>query len=62
MNFAKLACDFPIADCIEEVAENGVRARVHVGAFIVTLQRLKFLNRVLLNHGLFDLRFGSFSA
>ena len=61
VDFPEFACDFFIADCIEEVAENGVRVRVHVEAAFaaVLLQRLKFLNRVLLCHGVFDLRFGS---
>jgi hypothetical protein len=60
VDFAEFACDFPVADRIEEVAENGVRARVHVGTFAAPLQRLEFLDRVLPNHGLFDLRSGSF--
>lgn len=54
----ELACDLSIADCIEKVAENRVSVRVHVGAFAVPLQRLTFINRVLLGHGVLDLRFG----
>lgn len=58
MDFLEFACDFSITDCIEKVAENGVRVRVHVRAAFaaVPLQRLKFLNRVLLSHGVLDLR------
>jgi hypothetical protein len=54
----ELACDLSIADCIEEVAENRVSVGVHVGAFAVPLQGLKFINSLLLGHGVFDLRFG----
>jgi hypothetical protein len=57
VDLPEFACDFSIADRIEEVAENGVRARVHVGALAVLLERLKFRNRVLLGHDVFDLRF-----
>jgi len=58
VDFPEFACDFSISDGIEKVAENGVRNNVHVGAFAVSLQRLKSLNCVLLNHGVFDLRHG----
>jgi hypothetical protein len=57
VDLPEFACDFSIADRIEEVAENGVRARVHVGALAVLLERLKFRNRVLLGHDVFDPRF-----
>ena len=48
MDLAELTCDLSIADCIKEVAENRVRLRMHVGAFVVPLQRLKFIDRVFL--------------
>jgi hypothetical protein len=58
VDLPELACDLAIAGCIEEIGENRVSVRVHVGAFSVPLQGLKFLNRVLLGHGELDLRFG----
>ena len=58
MDLPELACDLSIAECIEEVAENLVSVCVHVGAFAVPLQRLKSINRVLLGHGVLDLRLG----
>ena len=58
MDSSEFACDFFITNRIEEIAENGVRARVHVDVFAVPLQKLKLPDRVLLVHGLFDLRFG----
>ena len=58
MDPPEFACDFSITSGIEEIAENRVRARVHVEVFAVPLQKLKFPDRVLLGHGLFDLRFG----
>ena len=58
VDLAELTCDISIADCIKEVAENRVRLRMHVGAFVVPLQRLKFIDRVLLGHGVLDLTDG----
>lgn len=52
MDFPKFVGDFFIPDCIEELAENGVRASMHVGAAAaaVPLERLKPLNRLLLSY------------
>ena len=60
MNFLEFARNFSIADCFEEVAENDVRVHVHIGAVFAAmlLQRVKFLNRVLLSLEVFDTRFG----
>ena len=57
MDFAELTCNLPIADCIQEVAENPVRLGMHVGAIVVPLQRLKSIDRVVLCHRILDLRF-----
>jgi hypothetical protein len=57
VDLAELTCNLSIADCIKEVAENCVRLRMHVGAFVVPLQRLKSIDRVLLGHRVLDLQF-----
>jgi hypothetical protein len=57
VDLPELACDLFIAGCIKEVAENRLSFRVHVGGFTVPLQRSKFINRVLLGHGMPDFRF-----
>jgi hypothetical protein len=57
MDLPELAYDLFIADCIKEVAENGLSVRVYVGAFTAPLQRSKFINRVLLGHGMLDFGF-----
>jgi hypothetical protein len=56
VDLPELARDLSIANRIEEVAENRVCVSVHVGAFAGPLQGLKFINRVLLGHGVLDLR------
>jgi len=47
-----------MADRIEEVAKNGVCVYMHVGTLTMILEILKFPNRVLLGHDVFDLQFG----
>jgi hypothetical protein len=54
VDLAELTCNLSIADCIKEVAENRVRLRMHVGAFVVPLERLKSIDRVLLGHQVLD--------
>jgi hypothetical protein len=58
VDLPELACDLSVAGCIEEVTQDRVSVRVHVGAFAISLQRSKLINGVLLSHGALDLRFG----
>jgi hypothetical protein len=57
VDLSELACDLSIADCIEEVAEDRLSVRMHVGAPAVPLQRFKFIDRVLLGRGVVNFLF-----
>jgi len=57
VHLPEFACNLSIPNRIEEIAENSVCVRVYVGAFAALLERLKFVNRVLFSHNVFDLKF-----
>ncbi|MGY3075074.1 hypothetical protein ACVWZZ_001445 [Bradyrhizobium sp. LM6.10] len=51
MNLPEFGCDFLIARCIEEVAQDRVCAGMHVTALLtMVLERLKSPNRFFLTH------------
>lgn len=50
MNFTELPRNLPITDRLQEVAENRFRLRMHVGATVGSLERLKSIDRFLLCH------------
>jgi hypothetical protein len=56
MDLPKFTRDLNMTDRIEKVAKNGVRAYMHVGSLVLTLEIFKFPDRVLLGHDVFDLQ------
>ncbi|MCP2132914.1 hypothetical protein [Bradyrhizobium ottawaense] len=58
MDLPKFACDLFVADCVEEVADHRFGATMHVAAVVALLQGFQFSDRVMLDDGVLELRFG----